>query len=178
MTGTPFIGASAARPTVATEYHPRDRAPRISRARAEVDVPSVFTRIIQGELPGRFVWRDEHCVAFLSINPLRPGHVLVVPRAEIDHWLDLDAELLARLTAVSQEIGRALQSAFGPEKVGLMIAGLEVRHVHLHVVPIHDLRDLDFARADKSPSPQSLDDAARKVRAALRAQGAKHVADE
>jgi histidine triad (HIT) family protein len=71
-------------------------------------VPSIFTRIIDGELPGRFVWRDDRCVAFLSINPLRPGHVLVVPREEVDHWLDLDPSLLDHVMRVSQKIGAAL----------------------------------------------------------------------
>jgi histidine triad (HIT) family protein len=140
-------------------------------------VPSVFTRIIQGELPGRFVWKDEVCVAFLSINPLREGHTLVVPRQEVDHWLDLAPGLLQHLSRVSQELGRAMQAAFRPQKVGLMIAGLEVRHVHLHLVPIHELRDLDFANADKHPSAESLDEAARKLRAALHAQNSVHVVD-
>jgi histidine triad (HIT) family protein len=134
-------------------------------------MPTLFTRIIRGELPGRFVWRDAHCVAFLTINPLRPGHTLVVPVREIDHWLDLAPEEAAHLTAVAQKIGRAIHSAFSPVKVGLMIAGLEVPHVHLHLVPIHELRDLDFARAEKDPAPAAMDAAATKLRAALRAAG-------
>lgn len=138
---------------------------------------SVFTRIIQGELPGRFVWRDERCVAFLSIAPLRPGHVLVVPIAEVDHWIDLELELLSHLTEVSRTIGTALQREFGPEKVGLMLAGLEIDHVHIHLVPIHAERDLDFARADHDPDPQMLDEVATRIRAALRAVGAEHVVD-
>ncbi len=134
-------------------------------------MPSLFTRIIRGEIPGRFVWRDAHCVAFLTIAPLRPGHTLVVPIREVDHWLALEPAELAHLTAVAQRIGRGVQAAFSPVKVGLMIAGLEVPHVHLHVVPIHELRDLDFARADQSPAPAALDEAAAKLRAALRAAG-------
>jgi len=97
---------------------------------------SLFTKIIQGELPGHFVWRDERCVAFLSIAPLRPGHTLVVPVQEVDHWLDVEPALNAHLFAVAQKVGQAIQSAFEPVKVGLMIAGLEVHHVHLHLVPI------------------------------------------
>jgi histidine triad (HIT) family protein len=134
-------------------------------------MPSLFTRIIRGELPGRFVWRDARCVAFLTIAPLRPGHTLVVPIREVDHWLDLAPDEMAHLMAVSQKVGQAIQSAFAPVKVGLMIAGLEVPHVHVHLVPIHTLRDLDFANADKSPAPAALDDAAAKLRAALRAAG-------
>lgn len=124
---------------------------------------TVFTKIIQGELPGRFVWRDERCVAFLSINPLRPGHTLVVPIAEIDHWLDLDADLVGHLMQVAHEIGRAQQRIWAPEKVGLMIAGLEVPHVHLHVVPIWGVNDLDFSNADTGPAADALDEAAARL---------------
>ena len=132
---------------------------------------SIFTRIIDGELPGRFVWRDDRCVAFLSINPLRPGHVLVVPRVEVEHWIDLDSAELDHLIRVSHKIGKALQQAYQPEKVGLMLAGLEVPHVHVHLVPITGLNDLDFANAESDPDPAALDDAADMVRAALRNAG-------
>ena len=121
---------------------------------------TVFTRIIEGELPGRFVWRDDVCVAFLSANPLRDGHVLVVPREEVDHWIEADADTLAHLTEVSRTIGRALQEAFAPTKVGMMIAGLEVAHLHIHLVPIDGVNDLDFANAQQDPDPAALDAAA------------------
>lgn len=128
---------------------------------------SVFTRIIEGELPSHMVWRDEQCVAFLSINPLRHGHTLVVPIAEVDHWLDLDPELAAHLMVVAQRIGAAQQEAFQPLRVGLMVAGLEVPHVHLHVLPIWGVADLDFANADLQPDPESLASAAAALRTAL-----------
>jgi diadenosine tetraphosphate (Ap4A) HIT family hydrolase len=140
-------------------------------------MPTVFTRILRGELPGRFVWKDKRCAAFLSINPLRPGHVLVVPRDEIDHWLDVPASLRDHLFGVAQSIGRALQAEFKPEKVGLVIVGLEVLHVHLHVVPIWGIGDLDFARAEKNPAPAALDEAAARVRAALRRLGYAQASD-
>ena len=133
---------------------------------------SVFTMIINGDLPGRFVWRDEQCVAFLSIAPLTTGHVLVVPVAEVDHWLDLDPALAAHLTTVAQTIGNAQMEAFQPTKVALMIAGLEVPHVHLHVVPIDGVHDLDFANQRTDEPADALDAAADRIRAALRAQGA------
>ncbi len=132
---------------------------------------SVFTRIIDGELPATFVWRDDRCVAFLSINPLRPGHVLVVPREEVEHWIDLDPGTWAHLTEVSQRIGAALDRAYRPAKVGLMLAGLEVPHVHVHVVPIDGVHDLDFANADPDPDPAALDEAAERIRGALRDAG-------
>jgi histidine triad (HIT) family protein len=128
---------------------------------------TLFTRIIDGELPGRFVWRDDRCVGFLSINPLQPGHTLVVPIVEVDHWIDLDDQLACHVITVSKTIGVAQQQVFGPAKVGLMIAGLEVPHVHLHVVPIRGVHDLDFANADQHPDPDELDRAARSLREAL-----------
>jgi histidine triad (HIT) family protein len=140
-------------------------------------VASIFTRIINGELPGRFVWRDDRAVAFLTIQPLKPGHTLVVPIEEVDHWLDLSPDLNQHLTHVSQQIGRAIDRAFEPAKVGLIIAGLEVSHVHLHVTPIHHLQDLNFANADPNPDPAEMDAAAEKIRAALRELGCPEVAD-
>ena len=136
---------------------------------------SVFTMIIDGDLPARFVWKDDRCVAFLSINPLTDGHVLVVPRQEVDHWIDADGALLAHLMRVSHIIGEALQQAYRPAKVGMMIAGLEVPHLHIHLAPINGLNDLNFANADPNPVPEQLDRAADKVRAALRDQGHSEV---
>lgn len=130
-------------------------------------MPSIFTRIYNGELPGRFVYRDDRCFAILTISPLKMGHTLVIPISEVDNWLDLPTDLSAHLFAVGAKVGRALQSVFQPEKVGLMIAGLEVRHVHLHLVPIWQIGDLDFSRQDPNPDPAELDDAMRKIRAQL-----------
>lgn len=128
---------------------------------------SVFTRIIEGELPSHMVWRDDRCVAFLSINPLRHGHTLVVPIDEVDHWTDLDPDLAAHLMVVAQRIGVAQRDAFQPLRIGLMVAGLEVPHVHLHVVPIWGFADLDFANADPQPDPDTLAAAAAALREAL-----------
>lgn len=135
---------------------------------------SLFTRIIEGEIPGTFVWRDSEAVAFLSINPLRPGHVLVVPRIEVDHWLDCPADLRSHLMGVAAELGRALQDAYRPAKVGLMIAGLEVPHLHIHVVPIDGVHDLDFSNA-RSADRDELETEAEKIRQALGERGAEGV---
>jgi len=139
-------------------------------------MPSVFTKIIAGELPGRFVWKDDRAVAILTIAPIVPGHTLVIPRQEVDHWLDLEADLRDHLFGVAQSVGRALQRAFNPTKVGMMIAGLEVPHVHLHLVPIRQLTDMDFARQDKNPDPAALDRAAEQIRTALTELGYTQVA--
>ena len=130
---------------------------------------TIFSRIIAGELPAHFVYDDDQCVAFLSINPLRPGHTLVVPRGEVDHWLDLDAGAWQHVTQVSQRLGAALQAAYQPEKVAVIVLGMEVPHVHVHLVPIWDERDIDFANADPDPGQDALAAEAEKVRKAVAA---------
>lgn len=128
---------------------------------------TVFTRIISGEFPGTFVHRDEHCAVFMSINPLARGHALVVPVAEIDHWVDLPADLASHLFAVAHRVGRAQQAAFGCERVGLIIAGYEVPHTHLHVVPTMSMRNLDFSTAAHTVDRDDLEAAAAAIRACL-----------
>ncbi len=130
-------------------------------------MPTIFSRIIAGDIPGTFVHRDDRCVAFLSINPLAHGHTLVVPVAEIDHWVDMPADLAAHLFAVSHRIGRAQQAAFGCERVGVIIAGYEVPHAHIHLVPTNDMAQLSFANAAGSVSRDELDAAAAAITAAL-----------
>ena len=134
-------------------------------------MPTLFTRIIEGEIPGTFVWRDDLCVAFLSINPLRRGHTLVVPKMEIDHCIDCPPELSNHVFTVAGHIGVALQTVFQPTRVGLMIAGLEVPHMHIHVVPMDGMRDLDFSNAAASVERGDLDDAAAAIRNELEAMG-------
>lgn len=128
---------------------------------------SPFSMIIAGELPARFVWQDDDVVAFLTIAPIRPGHALVVPRAEVDHWQSIDPALLGHCTDVAQKIGQAQQQAWDAPRVGLIIAGLEVPHLHLHVIPLWQMSDLDFTHADHNPDPADLDDAADRLRNAL-----------
>jgi histidine triad (HIT) family protein len=130
-------------------------------------VASIFSRIIAGELPGNFVWKDETCVAFLSNRPLRPGHVLVVPRLELDHWLDLEPGLLTHVASTAQMIGKAQMAAFKPARIGLVVAGLEVPHVHIHVVPIRGAHDLDFGNQDPNPDPAMMTVAGDALRQAL-----------
>jgi histidine triad (HIT) family protein len=140
-------------------------------------MPSVFTRIISGEFPGRFVWKDDRCVAFLTIEPMRPGHTLVVPRDEVDHWIDLDTELCAHLFEVARVVGNAQNAAFKPRRVGMMIVGDEVPHAHLHLVPIDSAAQLSFAAIDHNPSAEDLDAAANAIRDQLRAMGRAEVSD-
>ena len=108
---------------------------------------TIFTRIIKGEIPGTFVHRDDLCVAFMSINPMAPGHVLVVPIEEVDHWVDASPELTAHLFDVTRRLARAQDSVFDCERVGVIIAGYEVPHAHIHVIPTNDMGQLSFANA-------------------------------
>lgn len=132
---------------------------------------SIFTRIIGGELPGRFVWRDDDVVAFLTIEPFAPGHTLVVPRQEIDHWIDLPFALHARVFEVARIIGQGIDRAFAPRRVGLLIAGDEVPHAHVHVIGFATIDQLSFAAANRSAAPDDLDAAAERLRTALRELG-------
>jgi histidine triad (HIT) family protein len=140
-------------------------------------VATLFTRIIDGELPARFVWKDSWCVVFLSISPLRPGHALVVPRKEVDHWIDLDPDLVAHLFQTAQAIGKAQMAGFQPNRIGLAIAGLEVPHCHIHVIPINRVQDLNFANQDPNPDPKMMDDAAATIRRELRRLGFTQAVD-
>lgn len=128
---------------------------------------TVFTMIINRELPGRFVYEDDEVVAFLTIEPMTPGHTLVVPRAEIDNWQDIDPAVFGRVMTVSQRIGQAVCRAFEVPRAGVIIAGLEVPHLHVHVFPAKSLSDFGFANVDRNPSPESLDEAQAKIVAAL-----------
>jgi len=132
---------------------------------------TLFTRIIAGEIPGRFVWRDDRAVGFLTIAPITPGHVLVVPVAEVDHWVDLEPDLAAHLVQVAQKIASAQMAVFTPVRIGMIIAGLEVPHCHLHLIPIDSESDLSFAKADHDPDPAALDSAMHRLRDALAANG-------
>jgi diadenosine tetraphosphate (Ap4A) HIT family hydrolase len=132
-----------------------------------VTMATVFTKIINGELPGRFVYEDDDVVSFLTIAPMTHGHALVVPRAEIDHWQDIEPAVFGRVMDVSQLIGKAVCKAFDAERAGVIIAGLEVPHLHVHVFPAYNLSDFGFANVDSNPSPESLDEAQAKIKAAL-----------
>ncbi|MDO5626743.1 MAG: HIT family protein [Mobilicoccus sp.] len=129
---------------------------------------TIFSRIIAGEIPGRFVWSDERCVAFLSADQITPGHTLVVPRQEVDAWHEADGDLMAHLMTVAHTIGRAQVAEYGCARPGLLIQGYEVPHVHLHVWPTNSPADFDVSRADTDPDPAAMDETARRLRDRLR----------
>ena len=132
---------------------------------------SIFTRIINGEIPGHFVWRDSECVAFMDIQPISRGHLLVVPRQETDRWHDLPPQTAAHLFAVAHKIAAALDQLSERSRVGLMIAGFDVPHTHIHLMPADSMAQFDPKNADKNARPEDLDAMTRKIRDALRALG-------
>ena len=130
---------------------------------------TVFTKIIDGEIPGRFVYKDEDVAAFLTIEPIAYGHTLVVPVKEVDKWTDLEPKLWAKMNAVAQRIGAAIVSEFECERAGYLIAGFEVPHAHIHVFPANDMSGYNLStvmRADET-DPAKMDQAAETLRAAL-----------
>jgi histidine triad (HIT) family protein len=118
---------------------------------------TLFTRIIQGQIPGTFVYRDDLCVAFMTINPITAGHVLVVPIDEVDEWTDLSSELRSQLFKVAAQIGEAQKMAFKCERIALIIAGFEVPHCHLHLIPSNSMADLNFENAVTSANRDDLE---------------------
>ena len=128
-----------------------------------------------GEIPGRIIWSDDVCLAMVDIRPLHPGHTLVIPRQEVDQWIDLDPATVQHLMAVAQHIGMAQRLTIPCRRIGLMIAGFEVPHTHLHVVPMSSMANLDFANADANASAADLDAVAERLRQALRDKGHDYV---
>lgn len=128
---------------------------------------SVFTKIIAGDIPGRFVWADSVCVAMATIEPHAEGHIMVIPRTEVDKFTDLDDETADHLFKVARTIGRVQETAFDVPRSGLVIAGYGVPHCHLHVIPLLDEKAISFASARKDVPGTELDEAMDKLRAAL-----------
>jgi diadenosine tetraphosphate (Ap4A) HIT family hydrolase len=132
---------------------------------------TVFTTLINGEIPGRFVWREDDVVAFLTVAPLADGHTLVVPTEEVDRWTDASPELLARVMEVARKIGAAQVDVFDSARAGVIVAGYEVNHFHVHVWPSTSMADFDFGSADQNPDPAALDANAERLRDGLRNAG-------
>jgi histidine triad (HIT) family protein len=134
-------------------------------------VATLFQRIINSELPGHFAYKDAQCVVFMTIAPITTGHALVVPREPYDHWIDVPADLSAHLFDVARQVGLAQRAAFHTSRVGLVIAGFEVNHCHLHCIPADTMTDLDFARQQRNVPAEALAGAAVALAAQLHADG-------
>ncbi|GAA4283854.1 HIT family protein [Brevibacterium daeguense] len=128
---------------------------------------SIFTKIINGEIPGAFVYQDDYCAAFLDVEPMTEGHVLVVPREEVSHWVDLTDELAAHLLSVAKRIGAAQMAAFDCQRIGLLIQGYEVPHVHIHVWPTNSVSDFNPANKGPMAEQETLAAVAEKLSARI-----------
>jgi histidine triad (HIT) family protein len=131
---------------------------------------SIFSRILAGELPGHFIWKDEHCFAILTIQPIRDGHLLVIPNAEVNHWDDVPADIAAHLMQVSQHIAKGIKAVIPCKRVGVTVIGLEVPHTHIHLIPLDSMMDMDFARQHAQPA-EKLAATAKQIREALLTAG-------
>ena len=109
-------------------------------------MPSIFTRIINREIPGYIVAENEDAIAFLDINPLNEGHTLVVPKKEVDKLFDLDEDTYLTLQAFTHKVAQAIEKAIPCLRVGVAVIGLEVPHAHIHLIPLHGMHDIDFGR--------------------------------
>ena len=130
-------------------------------------MPSIFTRIINREIPAYIVAEDEKYIAFLDINPLVVGHTLVVPKKEVDFIFDLDDDTLAGLHVFSKKVAHAIRKAIPCKRIGVAVIGLEVPHTHVHLVPMNSMGDLNFTRTKLNPGKEELASAAEKIAIAL-----------
>jgi histidine triad (HIT) family protein len=131
---------------------------------------TLFTRIIKGEIPCYKIAEDENYFAFLDINPLAKGHTLVVPREETDYLFDVSDDSLAGMAVFAKKIARAIGKSVPCKRVGVAVLGLEVPHAHIHLIPINDLSDINFARPKLKLTPEEFETIAEKIRAALSSQ--------
>ncbi len=130
-------------------------------------MPTIFTKIIAGEIPCHKIYEDDNYLSFLDIRPINPGHALVIPKKEIDYIFDCDDQMLGELMVRAKKIANAIKKEVTCRKIGIMVAGIEVPHVHIHLVPIVDVHDLAFAKA-KQAAPEDLAAMAEKIRRHLK----------
>jgi histidine triad (HIT) family protein len=128
---------------------------------------SIFTRIINREIPAHIVAEDERFIAFLDINPLTIGHTLVVPKKEVDYLFDLDDDILAGMNVFSKKVAIAIKKAVPCLRIGVEVIGLEVPHAHVHLIPMNRTEDLNFMRPKLKPTKEELTEVAEKIRSAF-----------
>jgi histidine triad (HIT) family protein len=130
-------------------------------------MPSIFTRIINREIPAHIVAEDERYIAFLDINPLMIGHTLIVPKKEVDYLFDLDDETLAGMNVFSKKVAIAIKKAVPCVRIGVEVIGLEVPHAHVHLIPMNRTEDLNFMRPKLKPTKEELMEVAERIKKAL-----------
>jgi histidine triad (HIT) family protein len=126
---------------------------------------SIFTRIINREIPAHIIAEDDRFIAFLDVMPLVEGHTLVVPKKEVDYIFDLDSKTLADMMVFAQKVSVAIRKAISCKRIGVAVIGLEVPHTHVHLVPMNNMGDINFSRPKLSPSKEELEKVATAIRA-------------
>lgn len=126
---------------------------------------SIFSKIVSREISAHIVAETTDFMAFLDVNPLVMGHVLVIPKKEVDYIFDMDDEAYAGLTLFAKVVANGIKKAFPCKKVGVAVIGLEVPHVHIHLIPMNNVNDMNFSKEKLKPSPEELAEAAAKIRA-------------
>jgi histidine triad (HIT) family protein len=130
-------------------------------------MPSIFSRIVKGEIPCWKIAEDEHYMAFLDINPLAKGHTLVIPKQEIDYIFDVDDDLLAGMMVFAKKVAKGIDKAVDCKRVGIAVVGLEVPHAHIHLIPINTIFDIDFSQPKLKLSKEEFKNIAEKIISAL-----------
>ena len=131
---------------------------------------SIFTKIIKREIPGHFVWEDDLCFSIMTIQPIKQGHLMVIPKEEVDHWDDVPETTATHLMAVSQKIAKAIKAVIPCKRIGVSIVGIEVPHTHIHLMPMDTTADMDFKNSQEM-SHDLLADTATSIREILVSQG-------
>ena len=130
-------------------------------------MPSIFSKIIAGEIPCYKVSENENCLAFLDIFPLKKGHTLVIPKKEIDYIFDMNSEEYKELWAFAQKVAKAQKKVIPCERIGVAVIGLEVPHTHIHLVPINGVSDIDFSRPKLNVSKEEMEQVASDIASLL-----------
>ncbi len=128
---------------------------------------TIFSRIINGEIPCYKIAEDSNYLAFLDINPLAKGHTLVIPKKEIDYIFDIEDNLLGGMMVFSKKIAKAIDKTMPCKRVGIAVIGLEVPHAHIHLIPINKISDINFSNPKLKLSPEEFEEIAEKIRKAL-----------
>jgi histidine triad (HIT) family protein len=128
---------------------------------------TIFTRIVNGEIPCYKIAEDERFLAFLDINPLQEGHTLVIPKKEVDYIFDLEDELHAGLWNYAKKVGKAIEKVIPCKRIGITVIGLEVPHAHIHLIPLKTMYDMDFRKPKLTYTPEQFKEIADRIAAAM-----------
>ena len=129
---------------------------------------SIFTKIVNGEIPCYKIAETEHCIAFLDVNPLVKGHTLVIPKKEIDYYFDLSDDVLLEVNTLAKQVAKAIEKVIPCKRIGVAVIGLEVPHAHVHLIPLNTMNDINFTREKLKPTQEELTATAERIKSFLK----------